>query len=208
MENKTTSLEKELNMKSKLSYMLAAVVAMAVIGSGFVYAQSRGLSILEGIPGITLDEAQKAKLQARDAEHQKAMIKLQADYKMARVDGDALLKDKNFKKDAAEKQIRKMMAVQTDMELQRLERIHELRGVLTDAQWKVFTAHAGAMGCGMGGRGMGGGCGMMMNGCGMMGGKAGMGPHHKGMKGGMGAGMGKGMANCPYMNNTDADKTK
>ena len=149
-------------MKSKLSYMLAAVVAMAVIGSGFVYAQSRGLSILEGIPGITLDEAQKAKLQARDAEHQKAMIKLHADHKIARVDLEAILKDRSFKKDAAEKQIRKVMAIETDMELNRLEKIHELRGVLTEAQWKVYAAHTGICG-------MGGGMGMMKRGCGMMG---------------------------------------
>lgn len=185
-------------MKKRLTYITVAVAAFALIGSGLVYAQSRGLSILEGIPGITLDEGQRTKLQARDAEHQKAMIKLHADHKIARVDLEAILKDRNFKKDAAEKQIRKVMAIETDMELNRLERIHELRGVLTEAQWKVYAAHTGICG-------MGGGMGMMKRGCGMMGERDGMGPHHKGMKGG---GMGRNMGNCPYMNSPAPDATK
>ncbi len=184
-------------MKKRLSYMMAAVAAFALIGSGLVYAQSRGLSILEGIPGITLDEGQRAKLQAKDAEHQKTMIRLNADQRVARVDLEAIMKDRNFKKDAAEKQIRKVMAIETDMELNRLEKIHELRGVLTEAQWKVFIAHTGI--CGMGGKGM------MKRGCGMMGERDGMGPHHKGMKGG---GMGKNMGKCPYMNSPAPDTAK
>lgn len=198
-------MKKEFIMKKRLSYIITGIAAVALIGSGFAFAQSKGLTILEGIPGITLDAAQKTTLDAKDVEHQKKMIKLRADHQIARVDVDNLLKDKNFKKDAAEKQIRNMMAIETDMELERLAQLHELRGVLTEAQWKVYAAHAGMM-CGPGGKGdMRGCCGMMMGRCGMMGGdKAGMGPHHKGMKDGKG--MGKGMANCPYMNTTDDTK--
>ncbi len=193
-------------MKKRMSYILASVAALALIGTGFAFAQSRGLSILEGIPGITLDDTQKAKLEAKDAEHQKKMIRLRADHQVARVDVDNLLKDKNFKRDAAEKLIRNMMAVETEMELERLDRIHELRTVLTDAQWKMYAAHAGMGACPMGGKGMKGCCAMMGEGCGMMkGGKGGMGMHN-GMGKGKGKGMGKGMADCPYMNSTQ-DKT-
>lgn len=198
-------MKKEFIMKKRLSYIITGIVAVALIGGGFAFAQSKGLTILEGIPGISLDDAQTAKLQAKDAEHQKKMIKLRADHQIARVDVDNLLKDRNFKIDAAEKQIRNMMAIETEMELERLAQLHELRGVLTEAQWKVYAAHAGMGMCPMGGKGMKGGCGMMMGRCGMMGGdKAGMGPHHKGMKDGKG--MGKGMANCPYMNTIDDTK--
>jgi Spy/CpxP family protein refolding chaperone len=195
-------MKKEFIMKKRLSYIITGIVAVALIGSGFAFAQSKGLSILEGIPGINLDDAQTAKLQAKDVEHQKKMIKLRADHQIARVDVDNLLKDRNFKKDTAEKQIRNMMGIETDMELERLAQLHELRGVLTEAQWKVYAAHAGMGMCRMGGKGM---KGKGMKGCyGMMGGaKDSMGPNHKGM--GNGKGMGKG--NCPYMNNT-ADDTK
>ena len=184
-------------MKTRLYSAVIGIVAVAFLGAGIAFAQPACVSFIEKIPGITLDDAQKAKLQTKDVEHQKKMIRLQADHQVARVETNNLMKNRNFKKDAAEKQIRTMMAIETDMELERLQALHEMRGVLTDAQWKAFSAHMGQGGfCGRG---------AMSGRCGMMGGdNRGMGPHHKGMKAGkgMGPGMGKGMADCPYMNST------
>jgi hypothetical protein len=176
-------------MKTKVTCMVVGIITMTLLGISPVFAQGV-CSRIDMIPGIILNDAQKAKLQASDLEHQKKMIRLHADFAVAELEKDNLIKDKNFKKDAVEKKIHKIMAVKTDMELEKLSEINDLRTVLTDDQWKIFVAHMGSRGmCGAGGFGMG---------MGMMHGKGGM------AMGGMGhEGHGMGMKNHSMGNGTD-----
>ena len=60
------------------------------------------------------------------------MITLGADHAVARVDRDEALKHKVFNRDDIEKMVRKMMAIETHMEMTRLDVLDELRKVLTD----------------------------------------------------------------------------
>ena len=167
-------------MKTKVTYMVVGIITMAFLGISPVFAQ--GVCSRVGmIPGMTLNDAQKAKLQASDLEHRKKMIRLHADFAVAELEKDNLIKDKNFKKDAVEKQIHKIMVIKTDMELEKLSEINDLRTVLTDDQWKLFVAHMSSRGmCGAGS------CGMGM-----------------GMMHGKGHGMGMGMKNHFMGNGTD-----
>jgi Spy/CpxP family protein refolding chaperone len=186
---------KEKTMKSRMTYMVAGILTLLVFSAGSVFAFGSCLSRVDMIKGITLTDAQKTKLQAMDTDHKKKMIKLHSDMATANVEKDALLKDKNFKKDAVEKQIRKIMAIRTDIEMEKLSTVNDLRTVLTDDQWKIFADHMGSMAmCGKGGMM---GMGMM---CERDGGPSMCG---KGKHGGRGMGMGMGMKHCPMMNSGD-----
>jgi len=176
----------EVHMKSKRIYMLAGILTLMVLGLGQAYAQGTCLSFIDRIPGITLDDAQKTTISAKETEQRKKMIQLKADHELALLDKDALLKDKNFKKDAVEKQVRKIMAIESDMEMAKLDGLDELRKVLTDEQWAMFSKHMGQRGPGMGKHCMG---------------KASKGAHRMGNGPGMGsddAPNRMGMKNCPY----------
>lgn len=133
-------------MKSKLTTIFTIILSFLVLGTGVVFAQGTCLSKVDRIPGITLDEAQKTALESKDAEYKKKMIRLKADHAVARVDKDEALKDRNFKKDAVKKQIRKIMDIETEMEITRLDALDELRSILTDEQWEAFKGHMGPHG--------------------------------------------------------------
>lgn len=126
-------------MKTKMTYTMAGIFTAVILWSGWAMAMPGCLERIDSIKGITLTDAQKTKIQAFDTDHQKKMIKFHADMSIARLEKDNLLKDKNFKKDAVEKQVRKIMAIKTDMELEKVAEINNLRTVLTDDQWKAFT---------------------------------------------------------------------
>lgn len=128
-------------MKSKLTYIIAGICSFLIIGAGSVYAKGSCLAQVDRIPGMTLTDAQKATLETKEAEFKKKMIKLRADHAVARVDKDELMKNKNFKKEDVQKQIKKMMAIETDMEMARLDSLDDLRKILTDEQWAVFASH-------------------------------------------------------------------
>lgn len=178
-------------MKSKRALIMIGIFAFLILGAGYVFAQGTCLSYVDRIPGITLADAQKAKLGAKEADFRKKMIQLRADHAVARVDKDEALKNKNFKKDDVQKQIRKIMDIETEMEITRLNAMDELRTVLTDEQWALFANHMdkkrpfkGKQCPGMGDdtncpAGYGKGTG-------------------KGMGHGQGETYGKGMQNCPY----------
>lgn len=171
-------------MKTTIRLIMIAIMALFVAGVAQAYAQSSCLTMVERIPGITLDDAQKASLSDKEADHRKKMIRLRADHQVARVDKQNLIKDRNFKKDAVKKQILSMVDIKKEKELARLDALDDLRKILTDDQWAVFVAHTG-------GKGMDDGrCPGMR------------GDFHKG-KGGKGHGMGTGgtgpgMGDCPF----------
>lgn len=177
-------MTKEVYMKAKLTYMIIGITAVMMIGLGQAYARGTCFSMLDRIPGITLDDSQKATLETKETDYRKKMIRLKADYAVARVDKETLMKDKNFKKDQVEKQIRKMMDIETNIEMARLEALDELRKVLTDEQWKTFSTHMGKWF-----EGKGKNC-MRSNAAG---------GHHMGKGSGMGPDPDEaGMKNCPF----------
>jgi hypothetical protein len=171
-------------MKTTIRLIMIATLALFVAGVAQAYAQMTCFTMVERIPGITLDDTQRAALSDKEADHRKKMIQLRADYQVARVDKQNLIKDRNFKKDAVKKQILSMVDIKKEKELARLDALDDLRKVLTDDQWAVFVAHTG-------GKGMDDGrCPGMR------------GDVHKG-KGGMAHGMGAGkmgprMGDCPF----------
>ncbi|GAB6094863.1 hypothetical protein JCM14469_11150 [Desulfatiferula olefinivorans] len=170
-------------MKTAIKLTVITIITLFVAGAVQAYAQPSCFTMVERIPGITLDDAQRSALTEKDADHRKKMIRLRADYQVARVDKQNLIKDRNFKKDAVKKQIESMVGIQKEKELARLDALDDLRKVLTDEQWAVFTAHTA-------GAGMDARCPGMR------------GAFHKG-KGGQAHGKGEGgfgprMGDCPF----------
>ncbi len=137
-------------MKTKKHYIVIAVFAIVTLGAGVALAKRSCWSMLDNLKGIELTDAQRTKLEAKQTGHQKKMIQLRADLSVARLEKQKMMKGRNFKKEKVEKQIKKMMAVKTDMQMARLDALADLRTVFTDEQWEVFSKHMGKRGHGFG----------------------------------------------------------
>lgn len=125
-------------MKTKIAYILVTLIAVTVLGGGSAFAQRSHMSVLDRIEGINLTGEQRVKLEASEIDHRKKMIRFRADLAIANLEKHSLLKDKNFKREAVQEQIKKIMAIKTDMQMARLDNQDLLRQVLTDDQWKLF----------------------------------------------------------------------
>ncbi len=130
-------------MKTKKTYILAALIVVSVLGSGTAFAKRSFMSVLDKTEGITLTETQRERLETAELEHRKQMIRLRADLSIARLEKHNLLKEKDFKKDAVLTQINKIVAVEKGIQTARLDNHDLIRKVLTDEQWKKYTEELG-----------------------------------------------------------------
>lgn len=139
-------------MKTKLTYIIITAVALVTLGTGVALAWGSCYSKIDRIPGITLDDKQRAALNAKEDEHQKAMIRLKADFDIARVEKQALLKNKEFNKKDVQKQIDKMGGIKAEMQKAKLDALDNVRQILTDEQWALFNDAMGKKGYGKKGK--------------------------------------------------------
>lgn len=176
-------------MKTRKHFIVIAVFAMVTLGAGVVLAKRPCWSMMDNLKGIELTDEQRTKLEAKQSDHQKKIIQLRADLSVARLEKQEMMKDRNFKKEKVEKQIKKMMAVKTDMQMARLDALADLRTILTDEQWDVFRNNMGKRGHGFGNEdGFGRGPGKQGHQRGGYKGKHGRGDGYSGYN----------RANCPY----------
>jgi len=128
--------------------MVMAVVMMMALGAGTAVAGRSCFSVVSNLPGLKLTNEQETKLSKTETEHCKKMIRMRAELSVAKLEKQVMLRDKNFKEEAVQKQIKKIMDIKTDMQMARLAALTELRNVLTDEQWEQFSSYVGKRGGG------------------------------------------------------------
>jgi Spy/CpxP family protein refolding chaperone len=132
---------------------------------------------------LKLNDDQVAKLRKIRSDYQKEMIKRKANLRIAMLELWETIDTKNLDMGKAEKKVKELEAMQSDLMLYRIKTLQETRKFLTDEQYEQFRELGFRAMRGMMGRhGMMGGMRGGMMGGGMMGGGM-MGP------GGMGGGM-------------------
>ncbi len=128
-------------MKTKISFIVVSVFMMVALGAGIALAKRSCFSVIANLPDLELKNDQKARLEKKETEHCKKMIRLRADLSIAKLEKKKLITDKNFKASAVRKQIEKIMSVKRDIQMARLDALTEIRDVLTDEQWTGFSSH-------------------------------------------------------------------
>jgi len=144
-------------------YTLAAAVAIAAIGVSVAVAQpGKGVRQHPRVPrmeALDLTAEQKDKLQDLRTEQAKAMARLQADVKVARIELQELLRDRSSTQSSVKKAVQKASAAQAKtMESNALHRL-AVNQVLTDEQiekMQELRGPRGRRGRGGGPRGFGG----------------------------------------------------
>lgn len=139
-------------MKNKINIIILTVFTLVTLGAVSAMAKepcpvgpdnTKKIEMKRGMPDKMKDMAltaeQKDKMDKMMTDHRKKMIRLRADLEIARIDKREMIKDKNFQKDKLQKQVKKIMAIQTDMEMSRVDMLAQARTILTDDQWKVFS---------------------------------------------------------------------
>lgn len=135
-------------MKTGKFYMILAIIAILTLGTGVAFAERPCFSALNNLPGIDLTKDQKAKLEAKEIEHRKKMIRLRSDLSIAKLEKQNMMKNRNFKKEGVSKQIKKITGIKNGMQMAKLDVMVDLRDTLTDEQWETFRNSKGKKGCG------------------------------------------------------------
>lgn len=125
-------------MKTKITYILVTFITVTVLGNGAAFAQNPFALKHDKSVEINLTEDQKSKLESGRLALRKQMIRFRADLAAANLEKSAMMKDKAFTKAAVQEQIKKIMAIKTDMQMAKLDNHDLIRRVLTDDQWKPF----------------------------------------------------------------------
>ena len=129
---------------------LTALVGLALVFTLPLLAQKADPGACEkacGIPNLTPEQA--AKIEKVKIEHQKALLLLQADLKIKRLELRQLMIEKADQK-KLEAKIDELAKVGADMQKKCLAHRNEVRGLLTDEQKKAFDQKCAGMGCGAG----------------------------------------------------------
>jgi Spy/CpxP family protein refolding chaperone len=130
---------------------------------------------------LKLNDDQVAKLKKIRSDYQKEMIKRKANLRVAMLELWEIIDAKNLDMGKAEKKVKELETMQSDLMLYRIKALQETRKFLTDEQYEQFREMGFRMMRRMMGRhGMMGGMGPGMMGGGMMGGPM-MGPMGGGM---------------------------
>jgi Spy/CpxP family protein refolding chaperone len=119
---------------------------------------------------LKLNDDQVAKLKKIRSDYQKEMIKRKANLRVGMLELWETIDAKNMDMAKAEKKVKELEAMQSDLMLYRLKALQETRKILTDEQYEQFRDLGFRSMRGMGRHGMmGGGMGGGMMGGGMMG---------------------------------------
>ena len=126
----------------KRNLIVAAMIAGIVILSGDVLAQ-RGRHGGQGhhmmgkrLEALDLTAEQKGKLKSLRAEGQKAMVQLQADVKIARIELREVMRQATTKQTDINKAVDKLNQAQSKMTTARVNQMVKMKGVLTPEQFE------------------------------------------------------------------------
>jgi Spy/CpxP family protein refolding chaperone len=139
-------------MKNKINYIMITVFTLVTLCAFSAMAKepcpvapdnTKKIEMKRGMPDKFMDmeltAEQNDKMDKMMTDHRKKMIRLRADLEIARIDKMEMIKDRNFQKDKLQKQVKKIMAIETNMEMARIDMLAQARTILTDEQWKVFS---------------------------------------------------------------------
>ncbi len=126
-------------MKTRTIYVVFAAIMMVALGVGAAFAERPCFSVLENLSGLNLTTDQKTKLEEKQMPHCKKMIRLRVDLFIEKLEKNKMVRDRNFNREAVQKQIEKIMDMTRNMQMAKLDALADVRDVLTDEQWAEYS---------------------------------------------------------------------